>query len=212
MKNYLIEEYGINQVINLTRITNIDQAILLHIEDSLVGISSFEEPYEGEYADIGSGCGFPGVVNAIATNIKTTLYDSTEKKMRAVQEILEEIDVANQIAAITTRVEDLGAPQRYKYVSARAMTTLPAVLELATPLLEPEGKIIAYKSGNSADEETAAKEILEILGLEQLETIRKVLSDGETLRVIYQYRRVSEPQIKLPRRNGMAQKHPLQAK
>lgn len=58
------------------------------------------------------------------------------------------------------------------------------------------------------DELDHAKDISGKLGMEFVLDRKAVLSDGETPRVIMVFKKVKEPEVKLPRRVGMAQKKP----
>ena len=55
MQCYLASILEANKVTNLTRITDGEQARLLHIEDSLVGLPEVNEAPDGLYGDLGSG-------------------------------------------------------------------------------------------------------------------------------------------------------------
>lgn len=59
MQCYLASILEANKVTNLTRITDGEQARLLHIEDSLVGLPEVNEAPDGLYGDLGSGGGSP---------------------------------------------------------------------------------------------------------------------------------------------------------
>ena len=49
----------VNQVMNLTRITSEEEGMVLHLEDSLTGLSYVNDAPEGLYGDLGTGGGFP---------------------------------------------------------------------------------------------------------------------------------------------------------
>ena len=80
-----------NERVNLTRISDMEEGLLLHVEDSLTALQEMERAPDGLYADMGSGAGFPGIPLAIATGRKTTLIDSRKKKMDEVAAIVEEM-------------------------------------------------------------------------------------------------------------------------
>ena len=81
---YLQAVLEVNKTTNLTRITSLEDAEMLHIEDSLVGLPEVDDAPEGWYGDLGSGGGFPGVPLALATGRRTLLVVSVKKKMRLV--------------------------------------------------------------------------------------------------------------------------------
>ena len=51
----------VNQVINLTRITDIDEGIVLHILDSLMFLLSLNLHASEHVMDMGTGAGYPGL-------------------------------------------------------------------------------------------------------------------------------------------------------
>ena len=101
-KKVLIDSYlsaflDANKRINLTNITDREQASLLHVEDSLAGFNEVQSAPVGSYGDLGSGGGFPGVPLGVMTGRPTILIDSVKKKMRAVKGILEALGIQDQI-------------------------------------------------------------------------------------------------------------------
>lgn len=208
---YLDAFLEVNKVINLTRITDYEQANLLHVEDSLAALGELEAAPEGLYGDLGSGGGFPGVPLALASGRQAMLVDSVKKKMRAVKGILAELGVDEQITTYDGRIEDLAAaqPGSFAVLTARALSSLPALLELASPLLQMGGHLICYKAQVPDDELASARYAGGQVGMKLISSRELRLSDGETKRTILVYQKVNEAHLKLPRRIGMAQKHPL---
>ena len=183
--------------------------MLLHIEDSLSCLEEFKRQ-EGEFLDIGTGGGFPGVPLAIATGRTGVLIDSVQKKARAVQEMIEKLELENQIQARGIRSEELALEkgEEFTTVVARAVSSLPAVMELATPLLVPGGELIALRGKKDEVDLEDINHIADKLGLELIS--RRHIYISETYeRTIYVFKKVSQTSIKLPRRKGMAQKRPL---
>ncbi|NPD30933.1 16S rRNA (guanine(527)-N(7))-methyltransferase RsmG [Eggerthellaceae bacterium zg-1084] len=200
-----------NRHINLTRITSREEAQLLHIEDSLVGLPELMEAPDGRYADIGTGAGFPGMPLAIVSGRRTTLIDTRAKKMKVLDQIIKQLELENQVATHAGRIEEM--PERVKtrfaVVTARALSQLSVLMEMASPLLMTGGQLICYKARVSDEELQHARELQETLGM-RIERIRSTyLSDGETFRTILVCQKVGKPRIKLPRQNGFAQKRPL---
>ena len=198
-----------NKELNLTRIDTKEKGMLLHIEDSLSCLEEFKRQ-EGEFLDIGTGGGFPGVPLAIATGRTGVLVDSVQKKARAVQEMIEKLELENQIQARGIRSEELALEkgEEFTTVVTRAVSSLPAVMELATPLLVPGGELIALRGKKDEVDLEDINHIADKLGLELIS--RRHIYISETYeRTIYVFKKVSQTSIKLPRRKGMAQKRPL---
>ena len=192
MQCYLASILEANKVTNLTRITDGEQARLLHIEDSLVGLPEVNEAPDGLYGDLGSGGGFPGVPLALATGRTTLLVDSVKKKMAIVQSVLDDLSLSEQISTSSERIEDLPLEYKEKFavLTARALSKLVSLIELASPL----------------DEALAVQDLVSMRMISQREIC---LSDGETMRTIVVFEKVGKSRIKLPRRIGLAQKQPL---
>lgn len=209
MKTYLEKVLEANKSINLTRVTDIEQAILLHLEDSLAVGEEFSKAPEGLYADLGTGGGFPGVPLALASGRKTMLVDSVKKKMATVNQILSEMNLDNSVTTYDGRIEELSQeqPETFSVVTARALTALPSLLELSSPLLEQGGLLIALKSKEEDEFDNPTLE--HKLGLRKVSQRSYYLSDGITFRTVYVFEKYKQPEVKLPRRVGMAQKKPF---
>lgn len=211
LDEYLARILEANQTTNLTRITSPDEARLLHLEDSLVGLDEINAAPIGLYGDLGSGGGFPGVPIALATGRDTVLVDSVKKKMNIVQSILESMGLSNQITTSTLRIEDLARemPEAFSVLSARALSRLVSLLELASPLLAKGGRLVCYKAHLSQDELDEALAVQDLVGMKMVSLRETLLSDKCTSRTIVVFEKVSPARVKLPRRIGMAQKQPL---
>lgn len=211
MQRYLDSILEANKVTNLTRITDGEQARLLHIEDSLVGLPEVNEAPTGLYGDLGSGGGFPGVPLALATGRKTLLVDSVKKKMAIVQSALDDLSLSEQISTSSERIEDLPLEYKEKFavLTARALSKLVSLIELASPLLKKGGRLVCYKAQLSSEEFEEALAVQDLVGMKMISQREICLSDGETTRTIVVFEKIGKSRIKLPRRIGLAQKQPL---
>lgn len=198
-----------NKELNLTRIDTKEKGILLHLEDSLSCLDEFNRK-DGEFIDIGTGGGFPGVPLAIATGRKGILIDSVKKKARAVQEMVDEIELGDQIQAIGIRSEELAEQEGERFDTAvlRAVSSLPVVLELAAPLVRFDGEIIALRGRETEESIDEARVVAQKLGFEIVSDRETKIGDEYDRRIIV-FQKTGESEIKLPRRSGMAQKRPL---
>ena len=211
MGQYLDLILEANKTTNLTRITSRDEALVLHIEDSLVGLEEVNEAPDGLYGDLGSGGGFPGVPLALATGRETVLVDSVKKKMAIVQQAVNQLGLGRQITTCSDRIEDLALdrPGSFSVLTARALSRLVALLELSSPLRVKGGRLVCYKAQLSDEEMREARAVEDLLGMRLVSQRETTLSDGETRRTIVVFEKVGKAKLKLPRRIGAAQKTPL---
>ena len=200
----VIEE---NKVTNLTRIVDWESALILHVED----LPEVQEAMAGPYLDMGSGAGFPGIPLAIMTGRETLLADSVGKKTRALDSFAAELGIDDIVSTYHGRIEDLALQQsnRFSLITARALSSLASLLELASPLLAKGGSLVCYKTHSESEELEHARNIARKLGMEFVSSRGFTLSDGETSRAIIVFRKRCNPSMKLPRRVGMAQKKPF---
>lgn len=203
----------INKTHNLTRITSWEKGKIYHIEDSILGIQALNSAPAGRYADIGTGGGFPGIPLAILSGRETVLVDSVGKKTKALDSIISSLGLSSYVSTYTGRTEELALsePESFSAITARALSSLPSLLELAAPLLTIGGYLICYKAQPENKELSQAIALKDKLGLELIQTYNAVLSDDESQRVIFVFKKINQPQISLPRRVGMAQKRPYTA-
>mgnify|MGYP002246869548 FL=1 len=197
-----------NKTTNITRISTWDEGMLLHVQDSLVGLPELEEAPEGRLVDIGSGAGYPGIPLAIESGRSTLLADSVGKKTAILASMVQMLGLDN-VEVYTGRIEDLAReePASFAAVTARALAQLSILMEFASPLLQEGGRLICYKA-NVSDEE------LDHAVLLQDRLAMKLVSDrtvtlGENCRRIICFEKAGTPQVKLPRKTGLAQKRPL---
>lgn len=200
-----------NKTTNLTRIDSKEKARILHIEDSLVALPEVNRAPEGLYGDLGTGGGFPGFPIAVETGRKAVLVDSVKKKTAIVERCVDKLGMSDQISTFSGRIEDLARemPGKFSVLTARALSQLPSLLELASPLLKKRGLFVCYKGEASPEEEAAAKKVAKKVGMTLVSKRSLILSDGETHREIFLYEKTGKPTVKLPRRVGMAQHKPL---
>ena len=202
----------INKTMNLTRITNEDDAMVLHLEDSIIGLPYINAAPAGLYADLGTGGGFPGIPLCILTERETLLVDSVKKKVRALEPVAKELGISERLSTYGGRIEDLAIdkPEEFAVLTARALSSLGALLELSSPLLKKSGRLICYKAQPEKQELDTAFSIASQLGFSLISDDIHELSNGSTRR-IFVFEKVKPALIKLPRRIGLAQREPLTA-
>ena len=202
-----------NQIINLTRITNEHEAIVLHILDSLLFIAhnpTVLGPGE-KLLDVGTGAGYPGLPLTIVSGCQSTLIDSVGKKVNAVKEFTNALELSDRVLCLHARAEEVPEVCHFRFdvVVARAVAQTNVLIEYATPCLRRNGTLLLGK-GNPSDEETqAASRAANICGLVESGRFEYDLPHELGHRTILAYTKTGNPRIKLPRQNGMAKRNPL---
>ena len=138
-----------NRTYNLTAIRDPREMVSRHLLDSLA-----MHPYvqAGTLADLGTGAGLPGIPLAIARPaLQVTLVESNGKKARFMREALRTLGLDNARVA-EARIEALDRPGAFDAITARALATLPLILELGGDLLAPGGTLLAMKGAVPIDE------------------------------------------------------------
>ncbi len=211
LDTYLDKIIETNTRINITRITDKQEGRLLHLEDSLAVLEEMNEAPEGIYGDLGTGGGFPGVPLGITTGRDTVLIDSVKKKITAIEGILKSLGLDKEISTYSGRIEELAQekPGAFSVLTARALSSLSSLIELASPLLCKDGYLICLKANIDTSEIEAAQAIEDKVGMRLIKDREYDLSDHETHRRVLVFEKYKEPSINLPRRIGMAQKRPL---
>ena len=198
-----------NSSIRLTAIHDRDEAVRLHVVDSLLALPEVVASLEGPMLDIGTGGGYPGLPLAVATGRPVDLLDSVKKKTHAIQSFIDKNHMHEQeIAAIGERAEEraLERPDYYSIVLARAVSLLPSLVELASPLLKDGGRLIAYKGAHDQDELNRGIAVAELVGMRYVSKREYLLPAGEESRTIYVFERCGISSVDLPRRPGRAQR------
>ena len=201
-----------NRAVNLTGIDAFDDALRLHVVDSLAALPELSRAPAGQAIDIGSGGGFPGVPLAIVGRRSFVLLDSIGKKTAAVQRALAASGVPGNLAVATTgRAETfaLEHPEEFAAVVARAVAPLASLVELASPLLRQGGILIALKGRLKDTERESGALAAAIVGLTEMSRRCLQLPEGGEDRTLVAYVKDHVPRIPLPRRVGLAQRRPL---
>ena len=214
-KKKLIEEHlrlviKANETMNLTRIDSFEDGMLLHVEDSLTALKEMNSAPGGLYGDLGSGAGYPGIPLGIATGRKTVLIDTRAKKMNTVKSMIETMGITGQIEVFAGRAELLARKMggQFAVLTARALAKLAVLLELSSPLLKTGGHLICFKANVDDEEFNRALRLQNKLGMNLISDRSFVLEGGFNRRIIV-FEKYGSAKIKLPRREGAAQKDPL---
>ena len=139
----LLVEY--NKVMNLTGITELEQVYLKHFYDSLT-ICKVIDLDNQTLCDIGTGAGFPGLVLKIVfPNLKVTLLDSLEKRIKFLNIVIQELDLKD-IETVHARAEEYNKRNTFDITTSRAVAHTSVLLEYAIPLTKINGYFIPLKA------------------------------------------------------------------
>ena len=138
-----------NARINLTAIREPREMISGHLLDSL----AIRPLIHGKsLIDIGTGAGFPGLPIAITEpGLTVELLDSNARKIGFVQHVIGELDISNA-TAVRSRAENYAPGKRFDTVIARALASIPRLIELGGHLVAEKGVMLALKGRYPADE------------------------------------------------------------
>ena len=201
-----------NKVMNITALTTTDKIIPLHYADCVKAAAMI--PENATVADIGCGGGFPILPLAIVRpDLKLVGIDSTEKKIRYVQSVADELGL--NVTAISGRAEDLAKDPQYRddfdVVISRAVARLNVLDELCMPFTKIGGHFIALKGAAGQEELTEAQNGIQRLGGEVISSDEYTLytADAEEKRVMIKILKNSATPREFPRVFGAIKKKPL---
>ncbi len=201
-----------NTRINLTSITNPGEVLIKHFLDSLSLLMVYDAPI-AHVLDIGAGAGFPGLpLKIVRPQWHVILAEATGKKVKFLQHIIETLQL-HDVEAVHERAEELAHKAEYRssfdLVTARAVASLPTLLEYAAPFTRLGGIIIFPKKGDLTEELARGKRAASPLGgrfKADIQVVLPGLNDGRRLLIWEQVGKCPE---QFPRSSGVMAKKPL---
>jgi 16S rRNA (guanine527-N7)-methyltransferase len=188
-----------------------ERAWRVHVVDSLTGLEVAELRQAQRIADVGAGAGFPGLVLAVARpEADVDLIESVRRKCEFMRRAAEAAGISN-VAVRETRSEDLAASegrQAYDAVTARAVGRLSTLAELASPLLKPNGVLVAWKGRRDPDEEEQLADAAGELAMKPEQILDVGNRAGSEHRHLHVIRKSGPTPPNLPRKPGIAKKRP----
>jgi 16S rRNA (guanine527-N7)-methyltransferase len=143
-----------NEQLNLTRHTTLDKFVGRDVIDSLELAKLI--PRGRRVLDVGAGGGVPGVVMAIVRpDLRMTLAESTQKKARVLQAMVDELGLSVEVFAV--RVEELLELRTYDTLVARAVAPLWKLLTWLVPHWQAFDELLAIKGKSWVDERAEAR-------------------------------------------------------
>ena len=197
-----------NKVINLTAIIDPADILVKHFADS-ISITRYVDFAEGMKAiDVGTGAGFPLLpVKIYIPEIRITLLDGNNKRIRFLSELCEKISVdaecIHERAELLARNEEYR--EQYDVATARAVSAMPVLTEYCMPFVKKGGIFCAMK-GPSEDIKAASNAVKLLGGV--IEDDINYQINGEQRRVVI-VKKISDISPKYPRPSGKIKSKPL---
>ena len=148
LRDYLAELDTWNQRLGLVSVNSPDDLVVRHVLDSLAAWKPLEALGLGipgrTLADLGSGAGFPGLPLALSfPSALTTLVERMERRSSFLETTLLSLHLS-EVKVQQKTFEEL--KDKFDFVTFRAFSPLePKLVKKLKRLLNPGGKIIAYK-------------------------------------------------------------------
>jgi 16S rRNA (guanine527-N7)-methyltransferase len=205
-----------NRRANLTSIVDPRSVEIRHYLDSLsAAVPLLDRLQTGEalrLVDVGSGGGMPGLPLKIAfPALQVTLVESVNKKADFLRETvaelgLNDVEVVAQRAETAARVAD--HRDAYDWATARALGSLPVVVELCAPFLSPGGLLVAQRSGNLEADLLRAAPAFKALRIWSRAPVELQIAELPGHGLIVGEKYAPTPEV-YPRRPGLPRKRPL---
>jgi 16S rRNA (guanine527-N7)-methyltransferase len=196
-----------NKNVNLTSITDFEEAVMKHFVDSVLPFTMFEVPSGSSFIDVGTGAGFPSLPLLIyRSDLRGILCDSLQKRCVYLEQACARIGVNAEI--IHARSEELGRKRREccDFATARAVSAMPVLAEYCIPFVKVGGTFAALKSVN--EDISAAESAIKKLGGEIEKILDYKLPNGDDRRLVM-VKKISQTPTKYPRNSANISKKPL---
>ncbi len=207
-----------NKVMNLTAITGFEETVIRHFVDSvsLINIFPISDPSGLRILDIGTGAGFPGIpLKIVFPEIDITLLDSLTKRIRFIDEVIEELGLnsSGHIETVDMRAEDYvrkpDIRESYDLVVSRAVADLAVLSEYALPYVKTGGSFVSYKGDKAQEETEHASAAIELLGGQISDILTFTLPGSDIGRTLINIKKTCPTPDKYPRKAGLPSKKPL---
>lgn len=143
-----------NEKMNLTRHTTMEKFVTRDVVDSLELAKLLEQ---GERVlDVGTGGGVPGLILAIVRpDLKVSVAESTQKKARAVEEMVAELGLP--VTVYACRAEDVLELATFDSLVARGLASLTKILTWFKPHWEAFDQLLLVKGPSWVEERGEAR-------------------------------------------------------
>jgi 16S rRNA (guanine527-N7)-methyltransferase len=193
-------------------VRDLEDAIDVHVADSLTALDVEQVRAARRVADLGSGAGFPGLPLAVALpHSHIWLVESQLRRCAFLERACRTANVRNAEVVCARAEASLELVGRCDVVLARALAPQPIVLEYAAPLLRVGGVLVDWRGLLEPSAASASRHAANELGLIASEVRRVRPFAGSTGHYLHLYLKVRATPEQFPRRPGVARKRPIGA-
>ena len=187
----------------------LDAIAMVPVLDRVTRSLSARHINEIRFVDMGTGAGFPGLaLKIVRPYLDMTLVDATAKKVAFMNEAIAALEL-DAVRAVQGRAEDVGQDTAYRarfdVATARAVASLPVLLEYVIPLLKVGGTALLPKGLEIAEELRLGMRAAEAFGAE---IVSSAVLPVDATRLIVAYKSAPTPAA-YPRRIGVPSRDPL---
>src|SRR6266566_3057839 len=201
-----------NTRINLTAITDPEEVLLRHFLDSLSLLLVYDRA-ETRLLDIGTGAGFPGLpLKIVRPQWQITLIEATNKKVLFLRHVIDTLQL-DDVVTVHGRAEELAHQRQYRarfdIVTARAVASLPSLLEYCAPFCRTGGFTILPKKGDLEEELAQGKRAARQAGAVLKDDVAVRLPGLDDGRRLLVWEQVKKCPAQFPRSGTVMAKKPL---
>jgi len=213
LQKYEQELLDWNSHFNLTAIRDAESIRVKHFLDSMTCLLAMRDASPIRLIDIGTGAGFPGIpLKIIYPNLQLTLVESVKKKADFCQYIVNTLHL-DGVEVVILRAEEVGQMpshrQKYDWAVARAVATLPVLVEYLLPLVKVGGRALAQKGETAHAEAQKAEHAMTLLGGRLRQLIPVTLPGVADEHFLVVMEKIAATPPIYPRRVGIPTKNPL---
>ena len=141
--------------------------------------------------------------------------DSLNKRISFLNEVINQLQLNKEgsIQTVHARAEDLarenGYRENFDYAVSRAVANLSTLTEYCLPFVKVGGSFISYKSEKAAEELSASKNAIFLLGGSLEKEVSFTLPGSDLNRTLLVIEKKQKTSSKYPRKAGIPSKSPL---
>jgi 16S rRNA (guanine527-N7)-methyltransferase len=202
-----------NARFNLTAIRDSEGIRTKHFLDSLTCMLAWRDASPNHLIDVGTGAGFPGLpLKIFQPSLQLTLVESVGKKADFCRSVAGKLGL-EKVEVLQARAEEVGQMpnhrERYDWAVARAVASLPILVEFLLPLVRVGGAILAQKGESGPSEAHTSEHAIRLMGGRLRQLIKVDLPGVAEERYLVVIDKVAATPPNYPRRIGVPGKKPL---